>query len=228
MSWNDNVKKIIDFIPQFEQIQKDVNEFAKRKFATDFDDSEIKKEICEIKNKIAGLCNYDDKSIFLKLDSLALSLSKIKDFDDSSIKKEIDAIAKDLKSIKPFDDSEIKKDMLTLQKQFDSSRRSFSELYEQKIALVTKEQQVAIESALLLLAEVQDAKHFDDSELKESIVKIKSTIGGLKNYDDKLILSELSSVRSSILEQGEQISRLTIGNAKMQKEINDFKTAFGS
>lgn len=128
MSWNDDVKKIIDFIPQFEQIQKDVNDFAKRKFATDFDDSEIKKEIYEIKNKIGGLCNYDDKSILLKILELSLSMNEIKPFDDANLMLEIDS----------------------LNKKLDSSQRTFSELYEQKIQLASKEQ---IELISELLAE---------------------------------------------------------------------------
>ncbi len=126
MNWNDSVKKIIDFIPKFEQIQKDVDAFSKIKFATDFDDSEIKKEICEIKNKIGVLCNYDDKSILSKISDISLLINEIKPFDDANLMLEIDS----------------------LHKKLDSSQRTFSELYEQKIQLASQEQ-ITLISGLL-------------------------------------------------------------------------------
>lgn len=222
MGWNENIKKILDFIPIFER-QVKANESLEGRVKAlesakvepiEYDDSELRKEITRFnelfnsfrrtegeQSAIAiGRINKQVRELSKAIGSEVKGISTPAPYDDSSIRKTIE-------NIKPFDDSKLKADIKKL---------------SESVAKIKPYNDAAIKKSIKAINQTLIAiKPYDDTELKRLIKEVKAAQASYKQYDDSSISERIDNLKSyDDKAVKKQISELS---SKVSKMMSDHK-----
>lgn len=130
MGWNDNIKRILDFIPVFDRETKKLNELsAQLKKSAAINDELIKSN---------ALLRESNELAMAKVKAISESALEVKSYDDSNIKlqiselsravsnfnESIDTITPQQAEIEPYDDTELINRIKKFERLFDSFRRT--------------------------------------------------------------------------------------------------------
>lgn len=226
MSWNENIKEILDFIPLFKSAEQKIKE-AESKFlhsslllndAISSNKSLIKKieklevELAEISSR---KLEYDDSKLSELIKSLELKVDNIPKYDDSKLSERIELFEGRFDSFRATETSQINKSISINSRGIESLKESLSNIPDlidgvtKKIPEKYNDEDIKMEvrnlseSLNLLSKSIPEA--YDDSKI---IDMIKSS-GQVKPYDD-----------SSIKEQLDLIVKKKYDDSKIKSELS--------
>lgn len=200
MGWNENIKKILDFIPIFER-QVKANESLEVRLEAlenakvepiEYDDSELRKEIARLNELFDSFRRTEGEQSAIaigRVNKQVRELSKAiedapKPYDDSKLVDVINGIEK-------YDDADITKEIETI-KQSVEAISNIKPFDDSKLKVDIKK----------LSESVSKIKPYNDTAVKKSIKAINQTLIAIKPYDDKAVkklISELSSKVSKMM-----------------------------
>lgn len=196
MGWNENVKRILDFIPVFERESKKMDDlFVKL--------SEGHKAYLDAAKRIE-LLEAENKTITERLELI----ESIKPYNDKPIKEEIERFNDLFDSFRRTEGEQAATAISKIGKQVREIKREVDNIKPYDDSTLKKEVKAVSEA-------ITKIKPYDDSEIKQSIKAINQTLKAVKPYDDKQIKKLISESSAST---SEMISDHKITNSK---EIND-------
>lgn len=193
MGWNENIKKILDFIPIFER-QVKANESLELRVKAlesakvepiEYDDSELRKEIARFNELFDSFRRTEGEQSAIAIGRINKQVRELsraidnapKPYDDSKLVDMINGIEK-------YDDTDINKEIETI-KQSVEAINNIKPFDDSKLKSDIKK----------LSESVSKIKPYNDAAVKKSIKAINQTLIAIKPYDDKAVkklISELS------------------------------------
>lgn len=250
MGWNENIKKILDFIPVFDRVRKQLDEVPDL-INSSRSAEKACRELCE---KVVANKPVDYSGRIDKIEKAIEDIGKpndveIDDYDDSWIKDRLDSLESKIdmnaNSFKSYDDSEISSRVDLAERAIKSIGENIDKVKLDiagelnKISIIVNSQRKsesaqhdrAIQCLMRKITEISDSipdtSDYDDREIIESLSSIKERLtvieGGIyKQYDDSKVLSEIEGLNKSV----SSLKSLQSKFVKIEKSVSEFKNAF--
>ena len=212
MSWNDDIKKIMEIIPQIELLQSNANKPVK----AEYDDSQIKAEI---------------KGLFKTVDELHGDILSIKRHESSARTNQelaenfeqelllVKAKLEKLKQVKPYDDSGLTERLSKLEQikpqKYDDSKIK-KEIEEVKSSIPKAYDDKQIKSAISQLLKHFESQNVTITALSKECDKISKLEDLIKSKDDNIKSLKLDLKRAE--SSARTCEELMVS---MEKKVND-------
>lgn len=216
MGWNENIKKILDFIPIFER-QVKANESLEGRVKAlesakvepiEYDDSELRKEIARFNDLFDSFRRTEGEQLAIAIGRVNKQVRELrkaienapKPYDDSKLVDMINGIEK-------YDDAAITKEIETIKQSVEAIKPYNDEGLIKKLATVESEvkgisipapyNDTAIKKSIKAINQTLMAiKPYDDAELKRLIKEVKTAQASYKQYDDSAISKRIDNLKS--------------------------------
>lgn len=233
MGWNENIKRILDFIPAFERDVKAVSELSKQlsdstsqckeaieqsKLLLEQNEA-LAKRVSELESKKVEA--YNDTEIKASIERFSGMFDSFRRVEGESSAKAIAALNKKVKAVesglgevKPFDDSHIMKAIDEIKPYDDTQIKSDVKKAIKAISEIKPFNDSKLKAEIKGLSEsLLSIESYDDSQLKKSIKSLELGLSAVKPYDDKQIKKLVSDLEKSAVKM--------IGDHKASTEKSD-------
>ncbi len=235
MGWNENIKKILDFIPIFERQVKENESLESRVEALEnakiepieYDDSELRKEIARFNELFDSFRRTEGEQSAIAIGNVNKQIRELskaiedtpKPYDDSKLVDMINDIEK-------HDDTDITKEIETIKKSVEAIKPYNDEALIKKLVEIEGEVKgISIPAPYddsPIRKAIDSIKPFDDSKLKADIKKLSESMAKIKPYNDAAIKKSIKAINQTL------IAIKPYDDAELKRLIKEIKTAQAS
>lgn len=226
MGWNEDVKKIVEFIPRFESMHREMIEQSSKVSNLHIELESLKESINHIKNTFKEAHKVQGNGDGIERESMATLDEKI-----NSIKSNVEM---SLKSFGTVEIAGLRKEMATISRELEVMKNgNFSHSLESLSSKCDEINELIIGTSKRI-DNIEKDHGYDDSELREEIA---SKVSNVKNYIDSLnskIKDELLNIEipseyddSMLIDEINQLSKKLesiIGVNESNSRLSDLDT----